>query len=71
MNDLARVVHELVTGEEGAGAPARLSRLEQAALADLQRLLRLSPRDLAALVNERQGQREWMRPSPVGKQAHS
>lgn len=71
MNELARVAHELVTGEEGAEAPTHLSRLEQAALADLQSLLRLSPRDLAALLAQGQWPEEWLIPPPAAERAQS
>jgi hypothetical protein len=71
MNELARVVHELSTGEEGAGASTHLTRLEQAALADLQPLLRLSPRDLAALLAQGQWPEEWWVPPSAGERARS
>jgi hypothetical protein len=62
MNQLAHVVHDLVTGETVTRIDAlpNLSSLEQAALADLLFLLRRPPRDLAAILAQGQWQNEWL-----------
>ena len=67
MNALARVVHNLVTGEQASRIDVRsnLSRLEQEALADLQSLLRRSPRDLAAFLVQGQWPEPWLSPPPL------
>lgn len=73
MNSLARVVHNLVTGEQVSrvGVPSNLSRLEQEALADLRSLLRQPLRDLAAFLARGQWPEEWRVPPPVFDQARS
>ena len=58
MKELARVVHSLVTGGEVTFSP-NLSRLERAALADLESLLRLSPRALSNLLAQSTSPPDW------------
>lgn len=73
MNALARIVHNLVTGEQvsRANVPSNLSCLEQEALADLQSLLRRSPRELAAFLAQGQWPEEWRVPPPACDRARS
>ncbi len=59
MNQLAHVVHDLVTGGDATHLP-HLSSLERAALADLLFLLRRPPRGLAAILAQGQWQNEWL-----------
>ncbi len=67
MNALAYVVRDLVTGETATGVDVLpdLSSLEQAALEDLRSLLRLPPRDLAAILAQGQWQNEWLSLPPL------
>jgi len=67
MNALACVVHDLVTGEQVSrvDVPSKLSRLEQEALADLQSLLRRSPRDMAVFLAQGQWPEPWWSPPPL------
>lgn len=64
MNSLARVVHDLVAGEEVV-CLFDLSPLEQATLVDLQPLLRLSPQDLAAFLAQEPEPEDWISPPPL------
>ena len=59
MKELARVVHDLATGNETPGR-SDLSELEQMALADMEPLLRLSPRDLSELLAHNQDMPDWL-----------
>lgn len=61
MNRLARVVHNLITSEATPfdTASAELSPLEQAALANLIPLLRLSPRDLVVRLERAAAPLDW------------
>ncbi len=61
MNSLARAVHNLVTGKATSldTASAELSLQEQAALANLATLLRLSPRELAVRLEQAAAPLEW------------
>jgi hypothetical protein len=58
MKELARVVHDLMSGR----APCRshLSQLEQTALSEIESLLRLSPRDLSNLLARTRDPEEWL-----------
>lgn len=69
MNELARFVHDLVSNRKDAGKVTSLSRLEQAALKDLQSLLHLSPRDLAAHLVQEEASEEWMKVSSTPETA--
>jgi hypothetical protein len=62
MKSLARVVHNLVTGEQVSRVdlPFNLPRLEREALRDLQSLLRRPPRDLAAFLAQGQWPEPWL-----------
>lgn len=61
MNSLARVVHNLVTGKAVSldSASAELSLQEQAALANLATLLRLSPRELVVRLEQAAAPLDW------------
>jgi hypothetical protein len=61
MNTLARVVHDIVTGEDSAPSSC-LSPLEQAALADLRSLLRQSPQKMDAFLARAQDPIDWYAP---------
>jgi hypothetical protein len=67
MNALAHAVHDLVTGETATGVDVlpNLSSLEQTTLGDLRSLLRLPPRDLAAILAQGQWQNEWLSLTPL------
>lgn len=68
MNLLASVVHHLMTGmgkEQLAQQLSQLSRLEQAALADLQPLLQRAPQDLALILDQINQGRDWDRLLPL------
>lgn len=67
MNTLARVVHDLVTGEDSALSP-HLTPLEQTALADLQPLLQQSPQKLSVFLAQEPQAYDWLGPgrsSPI------
>lgn len=60
MNSLARVVHNLVTGKAASlDTDPALSLQEQAALANLATLLRLSPRELVVRLEQAAAPLEW------------
>ncbi|MCL4486637.1 MAG: hypothetical protein M1570_00715 [Chloroflexi bacterium] len=66
MNELARVVHDLVTGSANLSSElARLSPQERAALADLQKLITRSPSELAALLAKDEPTIVWYGPLPA------
>ncbi len=64
MNKLARVIHAQATHQKPAQISA-LTRPEQTALADLQCLLQLSPRDLAARLTSEPLANDWWAPVPI------
>lgn len=71
MNSLARVVHNLVTGKAASldTASAELTLQEQAALANLASLLRLSPRELVVRLGHVAAPLDWASsPSSVSEQ---
>jgi hypothetical protein len=59
MKELARVVHDLVSGN-GASRRSGLSQSEQMALLEMESLLRLSPKDLSNLLAQTQDTPEWL-----------
>lgn len=59
MKELACVVYDLVSGK-GTSYRSCLSQLEQTVLAEMESLLRLSPRDLANLLAQTQDTPEWL-----------
>ena len=59
MKELAYAVHDLVSSS-GTPDRSRLSQLEQAALAEMDSLLRLSPRDLSKLLAQTKNLPEWL-----------
>jgi hypothetical protein len=61
MNELARVVYNMVAGTQDPDQATHLSQPEQATLEDLQALLRLPPRTLADLLSQRQSPEDWMK----------
>ncbi len=69
MNELARVVHDLVSNRKDTGKVTSLSRQEQAVLGDLQSLLCLPPRELAALITRGEWPEEWMKTSSTPEPA--
>ena len=58
MKELARAVYNMVTGSEARCAA--LSQPERTALADVEPLLRLSPRELASKLAKGQATPDWL-----------
>ena len=67
MNNLAHVVHALVSGEEPAGL-ATLPQTEKAALAALSSLLRRAPQDLALFLAQEDPANTWYSPPPIANE---
>lgn len=68
MNLLASVVHRLMTGageEQLAQQLSQLSRLEQAALVDLQSFLQRTPQDLATILAQLGPGNDWDKVLPL------
>lgn len=68
MNLLASVVHHLMTGageEQLAQQLSQLSRLEQAALVDLQSFLQRTPQDLSIVLAQLGPNNDWDRILPL------
>jgi hypothetical protein len=63
VKELACAVYNLVTGSEARCAA--LSQPERTALADVEPLLRLSPRELASLLAKSQATPDWLK-TPSG-----
>jgi hypothetical protein len=59
MKELAYVVHDLVSSNGAPDHPC-LSQLEQAALSEMEPLLRLPPRDLSKLLAQTKNLPEWL-----------